>query len=234
MGQHLPPSKRSNKSKDRSLAAIVLAILLHIMLAIIIYFSVFHHRPATSITDSESKNVSAISSEIKVKAAPDLSHTNTTSNDNTTLVSNEIKDNSASSDMTKTAATTKSSAIHKSTTSVIDRDQNPNKQTADREITTKADTSSATSESMPNDLATPNQKNQPEYTLKQTREYQKLDAEIDKNNEQLVKLIDEVKKRNQQQIKQHQVDIPITSPKTVPSESIKHDYPITPIDQTSE
>lgn len=73
---------------------------------------------------------------------------------------------------------------------------------------------------------------QAEYKLKQTQEYQQLDKDIDQDNKQLSKLIDEVKKRNQSQIQQHHL------PKAgeTPSDNtprVQHDYPITPITSLS-
>ncbi|WP_435980562.1 hypothetical protein [Psychrobacter sp. DM4] len=66
------------------------------------------------------------------------------------------------------------------------------------------------------------------FIKKQTQDTQQLDADIEKDNEQLSKLIDEVKKRNQAQIKQHQ--LPKTTQKPVDSApDVQHDYVITPI-----
>lgn len=69
---------------------------------------------------------------------------------------------------------------------------------------------------------------QPEYKLKQTQKYKQLDAEIDKDSEQLSKLINEIKQRNQSQIEEHH--LPKTTLKPVNNTAtVPHDYPITPI-----
>lgn len=74
------------------------------------------------------------------------------------------------------------------------------------------------------------QQNPPEYTVKQTEKYQQLDANIDEDNEQLAGLIDEVKKRNQSQIQQHQLPKADTSiNNTTPAPQADSNYPITPI-----
>ena len=69
---------------------------------------------------------------------------------------------------------------------------------------------------------------QPEYKLKQTQEYKQLDADIDRDSEQLSKLINEIKQRNQSQIEEHH--LPKTTLKPVNNiATVPHDYPITPI-----
>ncbi len=69
---------------------------------------------------------------------------------------------------------------------------------------------------------------QPEYKLKQTQEYQQLDSDIDRDSEQLSKLINEIKQRNQGQIEEHH--LPKTTLKPVNNTAtVPHDYPITPI-----
>lgn len=92
-----------------------------------------------------------------------------------------------------------------------------------------------------------NQQSPLEYELKQTEDYQQLDADIDQDNEQLAELIDEVKKRNQSQIQQHQLpqsetndmatndaDANSTNTKNIrPTAQIEYDYPITPITSLS-
>jgi len=54
------------------------------------------------------------------------------------------------------------------------------------------------------------------------------DADIDKDADQLSKLIGEVKKYNQSQIQQYQTDTPSNKSATA-TPSVKYDYPITPI-----
>lgn len=60
--------------------------------------------------------------------------------------------------------------------------------------------------------------------------YEALDADIDKDNEQLSKLITEVKKRNQSQIQQHQ--LPNDNINNQPT--VEYGYRITPLTAEKE
>lgn len=238
MAQLLPP-KRSNRPKNKTIMAIILAILLHVLVAIVLYFTIFQNTstsdtlpsiderplPASIITEGEqvsshdTKIVTANINEQKTDALPadsvDKQSAQLTANDKSHLT-DKIKN---SADSTKQAPTLDT----KSRTAKVN-----NHSTKEPIPLATANNNTATdikpSGAEPSD--------QPEYKLEQTKETQQLNADIDKDSEQLSKLIDEVKKRNQQQINQHSSNLSSAQPEsaTAPDNStIKQDYPITPI-----
>jgi flagellar basal body-associated protein FliL len=207
MTQSLPPIQ-PRKQKNRSMIAIILAVLLHVLIAVIVYFSIFYNKPSST--------------------EKSLQHT-----DERPLSISIIKEpQQASSDPTVTPIDAQNKVANKTATST-------HKQKSITQSTTPQSNGSAIVEPSTNlaannetvvltESAGNNQQNSPVYTLKQTKEYQQLDTEIDKDNEQLSKLIGEVKRRNQSQIQQHQIEASSTK-STVETPLVQHDYPITPI-----
>lgn len=211
----LLPLNRSNRLKNQSIIAIILAVLLHVLVAIMLYFTVFHDAstPDTLPLDT--------SSSVDKRPLPASIIT-----EGEQVSSHDIKIVTAN--------------INKQKTEALSPD-NVDKQSAQLTENTKISTAKAKNHSTkePVPLATANNNtateikpsgaepsDQPEYKLKKTQEYEQLDDDIDKDSEQLSKLIDEVKKRNQSQIQQHQLSKTNTPPiDNLPN--VQHDYPIT-------
>ncbi|MDN3453513.1 MULTISPECIES: hypothetical protein [unclassified Psychrobacter] len=227
-----PPIKKPTRTNKQSIIAITLAVLLHILVVAIIYFSVFQDKvPSTSeqlSTNTEQPLPTVIITENKPESSTDKAKL--------TTKKDTPPDSNTPPDSLKTVNQTPN--INK---------KSPSKNTASQDNTTvkpvNVDEKTANT-----DLATNNQPSTPEYTLKKTKEYEQLDEVIDKDSEQLSKLIIEVRRRNQDQIQQHQIDQPVVkTPKPVekpaPNSSVQkpelqkeeaplstnNDYPIAPI-----
>ena len=220
MTQHIS-SISSKKAKDWKVPSIVLAILLHILIGLVIYFTLFNHKESESISLTDERSVEA--SRLK-KSSPIT--TSAKAKEDPINLSNHSQENNSLTDTAKTTADTRNKSHSKNppptTTPIITPtiQSTTQKDVQDREIKAlkTSDTGSAID----------NQETDGNYKLQTNQAYQQLDADIDKESEQLSKLIDEVKKRNQNQIQQHQ------TPKTTPSDNndasvFKPDYPITPI-----
>lgn len=236
MDQPLPPNppiKKPTRTNNQSIIAIILAILLHVLIVAIIYFSIFHNeespRSEQLSRNDEQPLPAVIITETKPKSPSDI-----------TVLTNKAEVSTNDSTPTNQLKTV-------SQTPIINQ-KSPSKNTAALDNTTikPANVDEKTANT---DLATNNQPSTPEYTLKKTKEYEQLDEDIDKDSEQLSKLIDEVKKRNQQQIEQQQTTLSDTQStpkpveKTAPNSSVQkpkpqkeeaplstnNDYPITPI-----
>ncbi|MBH0066400.1 hypothetical protein [Psychrobacter sp. SZ93C1] len=256
MTQRLPSPTPPTKPKDRSMLAIVLAVLLHILIAIIIYFTVFDDNTSKS-TDSTSVLESSESlSIVETIEKPPLSASDETvtadTKEKATTQSGAIS-KQASSDNAKTAAVTNNNVATKSTatknTAAIKKPSSTQNNTPKTNDNLRAEQALSDENQTRLKSTIDNQDSTPEYTLKKTKEYESLDTEIDKDSEQMAKLIDEVKKRNQQQIEQQRTNtlgsqsIPNSVPKpaAVTSEQQPQsktdttsppsngDYPITPI-----
>ena len=234
MTQRSPSPTPPTKPKDRSMLAIVLAVMLHIVVAVIIYFAVFDDKSSKPTTLTPALEPSASPSVVKTVEKPPLSLTEEEATSQTVPESNQVSSNNA-----KTAAGANSNVATKKTV--------PIKSTPSlaEDNATRTNSNARTEPAFTDD----SQDRTPEYTLKKTKEYETLDTEIDKDSEQLAKLIDEVKKRNQQQIEQQRTNtlgsqsIPNSVPKpaAVTSEQRPQsktdttsppsngDYPITPI-----
>ncbi|MGP9493053.1 hypothetical protein [Psychrobacter sp. AOP7-B1-24] len=216
MTQHLPPIPPT-KPKDRTMLAIVLAILLHLLMAIIIYFAVFADKPSTSeVSTKPSVAIPTVSEDPKPAPA-------------NSIVSNDIENTEQPSTMPAPSnSSNKTTVINKqivSNNTTIQTQPLPSKESnnAEASVPTSHDNVPATKKPTPND-----QNGQAEYTLKKTEEYEQLDDDIDADSEQLSKLITEVRKRNQTQIQQHQTDKKTTT-STDDIPMVDYDYPITPI-----
>jgi hypothetical protein len=244
MTKRSPSPTPPTKPKDRSMLAIVLAVMLHIVVAVIIYFAVFDDKSSKPTTSTPALEPSALPSVVKTVEKPPLSLTEEEATSQTVPESNQVSSNNA-----KTAAVansnvaTKKTAPIKSTPSLTEDNAPRNNSNARTEPAFTDDNQTRLKSTIDNQDSTP------EYTLKKTKEYETLDTEIDKDSEQLAKLIDEVKKRNQQQIEQQRTNtlgsqsIPNSVPKpaAVTSEQRPQsktdttsppsngDYPITPI-----
>lgn len=212
MAQLLPP----NRPKHKIIIAIILAVLLHVLVAIVLYFTVFHD---TSTSDTLSSDTLPSIDERPLPASIITEGEQVSPHDMkivTTNINEQKTDASASDSVDKQnaqlTADAKSSTAKANNHSV--------KETAPLATVNNTATDIKPSGAKSSD--------QPEYKLEQTKETQQLDEDIDKDSEQLSKLIDEVKKRNQSQIQQHH--LPKVS--ETPSENaprVQHDYPITPI-----
>lgn len=217
MTQLLSPTPQPKKSKNSSMTAIILAVLLHLLIAVVVYFAIFNDETSLISEESKLSDKSKISTSIiqedKLIPADDL------------VDSDDSKDISAQSrepQDNKIATNNKNNPANKNGVSA----QNTTK-TAKIPMLVEQAAELANNKNR-TESANNSQQNQPEYKLKQTEEYQQLDADIDKDSEQLAELINEIKKRNQSQIQQHQTPQPNASDiKSTPA--LKHDYPITPI-----
>ncbi|MBF0659817.1 hypothetical protein IPZ60_13800 [Psychrobacter sp. NG25] len=230
MAQPLPPSppiKKPTRTNNQSIIAIFLAILLHVLVVAIIYFSVFRNEESPQ-SEQLSRNdeqplPAVIITETKPKTPSDVTGLTTKA---------EVPTNdSTQTNQLKTV----------SQTPIINQ-KSPSKNTAALDSTTAKPSND--DKAIHTDLSINDNSSLPEYRLKKTKEYEQLDEDIDKDSEQLSKLIDEVKKRNQQQIEQQQTTLsdtqstlrsvektaPISSvPKEEAPLSTNNDYPITPI-----
>ncbi len=244
MPQPLPPTRRI-KLKDKSLLAILLAVLLHILIAIIIYFSLFHHEQPTAALPTITDNQSVIPTAVipKTEKLSPIDQKDPKVQD-TTLPDSKEKANSTTPVDTDTVKANQSTEQSKDKTPALTPDRETTKAPKpNREITKAPKPSRDTTkepvstpvmkDSKVNTIESPTtspntSSNQAEYKLKQTKETLQLDEEIDKDSEQLSKLIGEVKKRNQTQIQQHQ--LPKANQRPVDNApTVQYDYPITPI-----
>ena len=226
MTQLLPPSNRLKKSKDRSSIAIILAVSIHVLVAVVIYFTVFNDKKSSTEEPLLNNNGLISASVIEENELTPLD----SEKDMATQSSDLQKDGTNTADINMTANTEKNLAdknvvTTQKTKSIV---QNEGQKDSSASIE-QASRLNANNNLKPNtDLVLDTQQEPPEYTLKQTKEYQQLDADIDKDADQLSKLIGEVKKYNQSQIQQYQTDTPSNKSATV-TPSVKYDYPITPI-----
>lgn len=226
MTQSLPPSNRLKRPKDRSSLAIMLAVFIHILVAVIIYFTVLNDKKS-STEESPLNNNGLISASVIEENGPTLSD----SKKDMAAQSSDLQKNGTNTADINMTANTENNLANKNTlstqepTSIV---QNAVQQDGSVSVE-QASRLNANNNLKPNtDLVLDTQQEQPEYTLKQTKEYQQLDADIDKDTERLSKLIGEVKNYNQSQIQQSQTDTPSNKSATV-TPSVKYDYPITPI-----
>ena len=254
MTQRLPSPTPPAKPRDRSVLAIMLAVLLHISIAIIIYFTIFDDNTSKSADSTSTRENSESPSIVETIEKPPLSTSDET-------VTAETKEKEAttqsgaiskqvSSDNAKTATATNNTVATKNTaaieTAAIKKPSSTQNNASKTNDNLRAEQALSDDNQTRLKSAIDNQDSTPEYTLKKTKEYDALDTEIDKDSEQMAKLIDEVKKRNQQQIEQQQTNTLGVKPAAVNSEQRSQtktgatsspsngDYPITPIKPLSE
>ncbi|PYE36415.1 hypothetical protein [Psychrobacter fozii] len=240
MTQRLPSPTPPTKPKDRSMLAIVLAVLLHIVIAIIIYFTVFDDNTSKSTDSTSALESSESLSIVETIEKPPLSASDET-------VTADTKENAKTAAVTNNNVATKSTATKN--TAAIKKPSSTQNNTPKTNDNLRAEQALSDENQTRLKSTIDNQDSTPEYRLKKTKEYESLDTEIDKDSEQMAKLIDEVKKRNQQQIEQQRTNtlgsqpIPNSVPKpaAVTSEQrpqsktdttsppSNSDYPITPI-----
>lgn len=229
MTQLLPPSDRLKRPKDRSSLAIILAVLIHVLVAMVIYFTVFNDKES-STEDSLLNNNGLISTSVIEENGLIPLDKKDIAAQSSDLQNN--KTNTADIDMT---ANTENNLTNKNTltaqqpTSIV---QNAAQQDGSASVEQASRLNDSNNLRTNTDLVLDTQREQPEYTLKQTKEYQQLDADIDKDNERLSKLIGEVKKYNQSQIQQYQIDTPSNKSSTA-TPSVQYDYPVTPLPKTA-
>lgn len=235
MAQSLPPTK----PKGKLTIYIIMSILLHVLGALVLYLTVFNEQSTSKPTSSidkqkpyapiivNDKQVSPVNQEpltisVNEQRSKALPPNNTNKKSAQVIVDTKsIKANKpiGSVDDSKQATTLKTqSSIEKPNNSFVEELASTPTMTTSIETDVK--------------LTDNKSSNQPEYNLKKTQEYEQLDESIDKDSEQLAKLISEVKKRNQSQIQQHQAKKLSNQPKpkvTLNESDIVQDYPITPI-----
>ena len=226
MTQLLPPSNQLKRPKDRSPVAITLAILIHVLVTVVIYFTVFNDKESSTEVSSLNDNGLVSTSVIEDDGLTPFDDKKTMA-----IQSNDLQTNKTSTTNINMVANTENNLADKNTliaqqpTSTV---QNAAQQNSNSSVE-QASRLNANNNLKPNtNSVLDTQREQPEYTLKQTKEYQQLDADIDKDADQLSKLIGEVKKYNQSQIQQYQTDTPSNKSATA-TPSVKYDYPITPI-----
>ena len=226
MTQLLPPSNRLKKSKDRSSIAIILAVSIHVLVAVVIYFTVFNDKKS-SADESLLNNNGLISTSVIEENGP----TPSDSKKDMAAQSIDLQKNETNTAGINMTANTENNLANKNAlstqepTSIV---QNAAQQDGSASVE-QASRLNANNNLKPNtDLVLDTQQEQPEYTLKKTKEYQQLDADIDKDTERLSKLIGEVKNYNQSQIQQYKADTHSNKSATA-TPSVQYDYPITPI-----
>lgn len=220
----LPPTS-AKKQKNRSIIAIAMAIMLHILIAIIVYFSVFDKKPSSTLGSVSATHRYPIlkATEVEPQVLPALTENKKSqATQSSEPISNHNTTSSykvATDTQRKPINTTVETATQAKT--LVNNVQNQ----AREKNSVVSPTNESSTVSMPG-----NQNNHADYTLKQTKEYEALDADIDKDNEQLSKLITEVKKRNQSQIQQHQ--LPNDNINNQPT--VEYGYRITPLTAEKE
>ncbi len=225
MAHSSPPTPTpATKPKDRPIVTFILAILLHALLAAIVYITVFDHKKTPDIKVLTPKNEPVL---MKPMITEDIQVTS----DNIDTSTAEVAVN----------------AIKSATSKALPSRNNPATQNRKpQELTQSMIETSNTSVNDNNPVAavkapaSSNQQSPSEYRLQKTQEHQALDDEIDKDSEQLSKLINEVKQRNQQQINEQRAAMLVAQPRpaansvsdpllTAKPSDLTYDYPITPI-----
>ena len=219
MMSSLPPTS-AKKQKNRSMIAIVMAIMLHILIAVIVYFSVFDKKTSSTLGPVSDTNRYHIlkATEVKPQVLPALIENKTSQAPQSSEPINNHDTTNSYKVATDTQRISVNTTVEMATKEAIPVNNTQNQAREKKSVVSPTDEASIVS--IPD-----NQNNRAEYTLKQTKEYEALDAEIDKDNEQLSKLINEVKKHNQSQIQQHQ--LPNDNINNQPT--VEYGYPITPI-----
>ncbi|WP_348549574.1 hypothetical protein AADH33_03440 [Psychrobacter sp. KFRI-CH2-11] len=217
------------KPKEKPALTIILALLLHVWLAIIIYFTVFDHKNTPESQDLMTRDKPVIS-------AP-------SSTENTKATANQVAINDIEAISTTVSINTAEPTVPQMLTSnrdVATQNHKSQKQSPSPKPTS-SQTQSLTEENLSpvshDDSATYDEpitkkpQNLPKHQLQKTKEYQVLEDEMDEDSEQLSTLINEIKQRNQQQIDSQHVTQPIepSVPANPTDEVLIPDYPITPI-----
>lgn len=247
----------TSKPKDQPILTIVLALLLHVLLAIVVYFTVFDHKKTSESQALINKNQPITS---KPMIAEDTKITiDQIAVDQVTVDDTEVFTAKVSANTEPTA-----SAAHVSNNNTATQNHKPQEHTPPQKPTSSQEPSvietsrraSLSKDSDDNDdlsVTTINnravngeQQNLSGYRLQQTQETQQLNADIDKDSEQLSTLINEIKQRNQQQIDTQQALMLETQPKheatskpksksevilaeKEPVSGLTYDYPTIPI-----
>lgn len=217
------PPRLVKKTKDRTVMAIVLTVLLHAVFAIIVYFTVFDKEAAlqplpSTIDPSTTTTLQTQPSLIAQEEAP-LS-TELSSLDKDTDKVRPIK----TTDISQKENEPKVANVATREKPIIDL---PSKVVTDSSVVASSTEEKAFNSI--NNLEINNKDKSVQYKLKQTQEYEKLEGEIEKDSEKLSELINEVKKYNQSKIQQHQT--PITSDEKNSPSAV--DYANTPITNLS-
>lgn len=237
----------TSKPKDQPILTIVLALLLHVLLAIVVYFTVFDHKKTSESQALINKNQPITS---KPMIAEDTKITiDQIAVDQVTVDDTEVFTAKVSANTEPTASAAPVSNNNTATQNHKPQEHTPPQKPPSSQEPSVIETSrraSLSKDSEDNDdlsVTTINnravngeQQNLSGYRLQQTKETQQLNADIDKDSEQLSKLINEVKQRNQQQIDAQQANQPIEPPilASPADEMMTPDYPITPITSLDE
>ena len=232
--------------KHRTITAIILALLLHLMVALVLYVTLYerpdtdtqqathHTQPAPVVAQShDTSQVNVTQSTERhdnkktmiTKQKTDLPAITTP----TQKVAQASKDASIAKDKApKQPANMLASTVNQnplnSSTNTPDIDTSSNKK-----ANTRASNNN-TSQTAKNDTYKNSRSANDNSTqqLQTTAEYEHLEDELEENAERLFALINTVKERNQQQINEQRASQSIKSPK--PTEQITTpDYPISPI-----
>lgn len=247
-------STPTSKSKDQPLLTIILALLLHVLLAIVVYFTVFDHKKTP-------ESQALINKDQPITSKPMIAEdTHITSDqiegDQATVAQVKVDDTAAFSAQVSADKEPTASAAPVSNNNTATQNHKPQEHTPPQKPTSSrssqtpstiaassAYVSKNSDDSDAYSMTTINnrpinseQQSTSEYQLQQTQETQQLNADIDKDSEQLSRLINEVKQRNQQQIDARHANQPIEPP--IPAspadDMVTPDYPITPITSLDE
>lgn len=192
------PPRLVKKTKDRTVMAIVLTVLLHVVFAIIVYFTVFAKEAALQPLPStiDPSTTTTLQTQPSLIAQEELELpivTSATNQSSNTAQSNTIDVTQPPIEQ-QTANSTSSKRAKISITDENIADDSVINLSAQERVLTK------TNPSLVN-----NQNKETDYQLQKTKEYESLEEQIEKDNEQLSNLIAEVKKYNQSQIQQQQM-----------------------------
>lgn len=237
----------TSKPKDQPILTIVLALLLHVLLAIVVYFTVFDHKKT-------SESQALINKDQPITSKPMITEdTQITFDqivvDQTTVDDTEVFTAKVSANTEPTASAAPVSNNNTATQNRKPQEHKPSQKPTSSQKSSMVENSSASLSDDSDDLSVTTinnravngeQQNMSEYQLQQTQETQQLNADIDKDSEQLSKLINEVKQRNQQQIDAQRAAMLSVQPTSIansvaetplterPSD-LTDDYPTTPI-----
>lgn len=224
MASSIPP-QLDKTTKDRTTVAIVLTVLLHVLFAAIIYFTVF----AKDSTVDPLSN--AIEHSVTTPSLAIPTEAEITGKQKATLQT------AASAPAQESDSAT---ANERANSNKGDAEQATDSTTAQKPVTTLPNNSnkntSVIDERAENQVSNPNstlkaseQNNSSDYQLQRTQEYDNLEAEIERDSEQLSKLIAEVKKYNQNQIQQHRSpSMTAVTPSQQRPSTASDDYPLAP------
>lgn len=248
-----PPTTPPKPKKSMTTRAVLLAVLLHLGLAVIAYFVWSQqHAPMTSHpSDGAIHNASSNANTTDSLEAETLDNTNaavsSTQMDTTNIT--EVATNAAATNFNTNATENRVDTVaagleggseDNSTMATDITDATPNHLPNNQPDNAFDSPSGSDSDNLPTMMSNPNptdtRQARIEYNLQQSQEYQELEEEVDDDNEQLAKLINQVKARNQSQIQQHQQQQDTANIGSLNSAEpqLVIDYPVTAIQSPSD